>query len=681
MSSSLLRRFEDWSIATKLNAVQAIAVIALFIIAITAMSAWLEARLEQQAVDEVKQSNRQAVDMVDTVRLSLENTTQTLGQALEYDYRGEFERHDSETVEVAGVKTSVLSVNGRTLNLDLAPLDYFAKATGAVATFFVRQGDDFVRIATSLKKEDGTRAMGTPLGAKHPALASLLANKPFTGKARLFGRDYMTNYRPIVDRSGKVIGALFVGLDFSEQLAEMKKKLQSVRLFENGYVFVVDAGANKGEFVVHPSSQGKNVWDAQDANGLHYIQDIVNGRNGLIRYMYSNPGKSSMSEKIAVFSEIPAWNWVLVSSVYADAFRANIEAVRNRLIVAAAVLCVLLCTVVFLSSRRWVTRPLVDVVSAMRRIAGGDLSVHIEQRSKDEVGQLLGATNAMVQDMRSTLGEIQKATIQLADSAGHLSGAATQVASQSGQQSDAASIMAASIEQMNANIAQVASNASRANEVSIESGRVSHEGAEVIGGAAVSMTQIAQTVRTASDAVTTLGQESQAISAIVGVIREIADQTNLLALNAAIEAARAGEQGRGFAVVADEVRKLAERTASSTREIGTLTDRILTGTRDAVTRMDGGVRQVEDGVVFAERAGSSIASIRDSSGLVTNAVTSISQALEEQTAAIGEIARSIETIATMADDNSSMAKESAKHATNLEQLAQGLRSRVERFTI
>ncbi len=677
----LFGNFRDWSISAKLNAIQAATILCLFAVAIAALSTWLSSVFEGQGIEELKQTNRQAVDMVETVRVSLEKAAERLGRTLQADLSGEFALRADETVEVGGAKTPVLSLGGRALNGNVAPLDQFTANTTAVGTVLVRQGEDFVRIATSLKKEDGARAMGLPLGAQHPARELLLAGKIYTGKAHLFGRDYMTHYRPILSASGQVIGALFVGLDFSEQLAEMKKKLLGIKLFETGYIFGVDAAANKGELVVHPTSEGKNLWDSKDSNNVHYIREMVEKKEGVLYYLFPKPREAAESRKIAVFMSVPAWNWVIASSIYTDEFRVHADAVRNRLILGAVVLCVLLCTMIFFSSRRWVTQPLLEAVKAMRRIASGDLTVMVEQRSKDEVGQLLEATNKMAGDMRATLSDIQSASFRLAESAGHLSGSAMQVATQSGWQSDAASAMAASVEEINANIVNVAENANSANGISVESGRVSSEGAEVIGQAVASMTRIAETVRAASAAVTTLGQESKAISAIVSVIREIAEQTNLLALNAAIEAARAGEQGRGFAVVADEIRKLAERTSASTQEIGTLISRILAGTEGAVTSMNSGVRQVEEGMVFAENAGTSIANIRESAGQVNVAVMSISEALDEQTAAISEIARNVEKIASMADDSNMMARKSAEYAAALEKLAENLRTRVAGFTI
>ncbi|MCL2657641.1 MAG: methyl-accepting chemotaxis protein [Betaproteobacteria bacterium] len=680
-----LRNFRDWSISTKLNVVQVAATLGLFAAAIIALNIWLGSVLEKEGVKQLQGANQLAVSMVETVRISLENAVSQLGAVLarKQDFSGAYVLHEDETVEVGGAKTPVLSLNGKTLNGDNAPLDEFTTTTAAPVTIFARRGDDFVRIATSLKKEDGSRALGTPMGEKHPARELLLAGKPYVGKAHLFGRDYMTSYQPMRDQAGKVVGVLFVGLDFTDQLADLKKRLLAVKLFQTGYIYAVDAGANKGMMVVHPTREGSSLWDAQDSDGLYFMREIVEKKDGVISYRFPKPNETAESRKIAVFASLPEWNWVIASSVYDDEFKegTNVALIRDRLIIGAALLCALLSVIVFFSTRHWVARPLDEVVGAMRRIAKGDLTVAVEQHNNDEVGQLLYATNTMVTDMRTTLGDIQSAAFQLAENAGNLSGSAMRVAAQSGAQSDAAATMAASIEEMSANIGNVAEDANRANAISMESGEVSSRSAEVIEQAVSSMARIAETVHATSTAVTALGQESQAISAIVKVIREIADQTNLLALNAAIEAARAGEQGRGFAVVADEVRKLSERTSASTQEISTLIDRILRGTEEAVTGMDSGVSQVKEGMVYAEQAGASIVNIRDSASRVIASVTSISHALEKQTAATTEIATNVDKIANMADDSNVMAKKSAEQAGELEKLAESLRARVAHFTI
>jgi len=202
-----------------------------------------------------------------------------------------------------------------------------------------------------------------------------------------------------------------------------------------------------------------------------------------------------------------------------------------------------------------------------------------------------------------------------------------------------------------------------------------------VRGAAVEMSKIAESVNQSSQFIQKLGEDSNQISAIVNVIKEIADQTNLLALNAAIEAARAGEQGRGFAVVADEVRKLAERTARSTEEITAMIASIQSGTQQAVASMQVGSTRVTEGVAMANRAGDSMKQISDGSNQVIAAVIDISSALREQSVASNHAAQNVEKIALMTEENSVVANEIAGESKKLEVMASTLESAVSRFKV
>jgi methyl-accepting chemotaxis protein len=224
-------------------------------------------------------------------------------------------------------------------------------------------------------------------------------------------------------------------------------------------------------------------------------------------------------------------------------------------------------------------------------------------------------------------------------------------------------------------------HANEAHGISAQSEQTCRDGVAVIHQAVKSMELIAATVRESTDVVQELGAQSEQISSVVQVIREIADQTNLLALNAAIEAARAGEQGRGFAVVADEVRKLAERTTSSTKEIARMIGAIQEGMGKVVTGMERGVKQVDAGVCEANKAGTAIRDIREGSQRVLTVVTDIAGTLGEQGKASEQIAQHVEEIARMSEENSAVADEASSGASQLLEAATRMQCAANRFAV
>ncbi|MFB0704553.1 methyl-accepting chemotaxis protein [Pseudomonas protegens] len=287
----------------------------------------------------------------------------------------------------------------------------------------------------------------------------------------------------------------------------------------------------------------------------------------------------------------------------------------------------------------------------------------------------------MQERLRTMISQIKLGADQLVSASQSISSASLQLSASAQEQSHSASSMAATVEELTVSINHVADNAGDAHALSSESGRQSEEGGSVIQDTLGSMRLIAETVQASATQIGELGQHAEQISSIVSVIKGIAEQTNLLALNAAIEAARAGEQGRGFAVVADEVRLLAQRTANSTQEITEMVDKIQLGTREAVSSMDVGVNQVKSGVELAQQAGEAIVNIRTSSGNVVRVVDQISLALREQTAASQDVARNVERIAQMSQQNSQAVEETTETARSLQQLAQNLEQQVNVFRL
>ena len=315
----------------------------------------------------------------------------------------------------------------------------------------------------------------------------------------------------------------------------------------------------------------------------------------------------------------------------------------------------------------------------VKQVAAGDLSVEIPVANTDSTS-LLAAMKVMQSNLQKLIGEIQTNADMVASAAKKMTIAAEDVACSSNQQSASSLVIAAAMEQLTVSINLISDSANRAQTISGDSELLMNETSGVVSEAVNRIAKIATVVEQASQTVRTLGQESENVSKIVLVIKEVADQTNLLALNAAIEAARAGEQGRGFAVVADEVRKLAERTTQSTQEITTMISSMQSSARDAVTCIEDAVANVNEGVILTKRVGESVSRLGASSHEVKGVIIDVSSALREQNAASNEIARNVEQIAQTGERNSGAVGAVAKAATELQQLANSLTDSARHFT-
>ncbi|WP_095187943.1 methyl-accepting chemotaxis protein [Pseudomonas sp. Irchel 3E19] len=606
---------------------------------------------------------RLLADQLSTFHGTLRESTQRLSGLFEKRFSAGLSIHPSEPVTVAGTQTPGLHLGSEVLNNNFKEVDEFKQMTAGVATLFVRSGEDFVRVSTSLTKQDGTRAIGTLLDHAHPAYGKLIAGQSYVGRALLFDRSYMTQYTPVRDSSGKVIAVLFVGFDYTDAQNAQFDNLKRFRIGQTGSLALLDE---------------QNKWLVAPA-GVQTLDQAVTVIGGLAK----TPGKGQFwSDKAEDFYSVSVpfdgGPWAVVASMPKAEIRAVTWSVGTQLAIGS-----LLAMLLAVGSVVWLLRsklaPLSDLVRQAEALGAGDLSVRLNVTSNDEIGQLSRAFNQMSQALSTMVEHIRRSSEEVNSRAQALSGLSGGAYEGMEQQSGEITSMAGAVEEFSATSLNIADNMGATQRLAQENAQQTQIGRTSMDEASSSLEQIAGALNTTATVINTLGQRSQEIGGIVSVITSIAEQTNLLALNAAIEAARAGEQGRGFAVVADEVRNLASRTRQATDEISGMIQSIQQETGNAISTMEQGNVLMQEGLSRNANVASALARIDEQSRSAGQQFAAITTATQEQSSTATLLSSNLQSIALANSEQREVVSNLAVTAKELEKLAADLRSEVDRF--
>ena len=652
------------SLAKKVTLLQVLIISISMFAFIFYINLYISSYITKETENKISINTSNLKQMMTVYNSALEETASKLFAIFEARF-GSFYVNPDEKIKVNGIDTPLIASGGFTINNNFSKVESFTDLTGAVATVFAISGDDFVRVSTSLKKEDGSRAMGTFLGKKSPAYEPIMKKQKYIGNARLFGKDYITVYSPIIE-DDKVLGILFIGYDFTAGSKALKDEINKMKIGINGYFYAINTKSKS--YDIHPKLDGQKVTSDLD-------KKIMELKNGVLHIVEDG------EEKIINFQTFDKWNWILVSKANEKDFQLANDKLRNNLIFVSLFLTIVMILIIWLIVNRIITKPLNNLIEKAKELSSGDgdLTRKLKISGNDEIARASEQINYFIDKVRVLIGDAKSLSSENSSISHELSTTSLQVEKL--------------VEQSTAIVYDTTSKATTIrNEMSqsIEKAKGSKDDMEKandsLHSASNAIMELTEEIQRSSEVeielaskIHQLSNDAEQVKNVLTVISDIADQTNLLALNAAIEAARAGEHGRGFAVVADEVRKLAERTQKSLVEINATINVIVQSIMDSSDQMNSNSKKIE---TLAHNASDVENKIKDTFVLI-DAVTTISEQTVDSYVRTGNdldtIITKISEITKISSENSRSVEEIAGAAEHLSRMTENLNSKLGEF--
>lgn len=604
-------------------------------------------------------------------------------------------------------------------------VDTVTKFTHAYCTIFQRMNDkgDMIRVCTSLPDAANKRAIGTtmrrvlPDGSENPVIEQVLKGETYFGRALVMNEWHAAAYEPIWDSEKKtqVVGMLYLGFNLNEINRELREAIMSIKLGKSGYVGIIGGkGEWRGQYIISKNGErdGERVADTPDANGRYIIREHVAkamaAQEGAVlfeKYPWKNKNESAFRSKCAGIVYFRPWDWVIYATMYEDDNYSIIANFINLTVhimttgasAAAGVLIVVIVLAVWLGSV--IARPIVRAVAVAQQVAGGDIAgarrsmarelEKIEgtadglppSRTHNEVETLTNTIALMIKHLSSLVGLVQRSSVQMVSTATEITAAAREQESTVTEFGASTTEIAAAVKEISATSGELAKTMQDIKETSSSAEALADRGHSGLVNMQNSMGQLAAATSSISSKLSAINEKAGSINNLVTTITKVADETNLLSLNASIEAEKAGEYGRGFAVVAREIRRLADQTAVSTLDIERTVKEMQSSVSTGVMEMDKFSGEVSQWVKSVGNISQQLNQILEQIKILAPRFESVNEGMRSQASGAQQISDAMTQLTEGARNTSESLRHFHEVTNQLKQAARDLQTEVSRFKV
>lgn len=587
--------------------------------------------------------------------------------------------------ESSEVRLPSMVVAGENVSRSFALVDGITRMIGGTVTIFqtMKNPDGLLRVSISVKKQDGNRAIGTFIPSSSPVYEKVIHGETYRGSAFVVNDWYITAYKPITERDGTVIGAIYVGIKQSE-MDILKEKILSMKLGSRGATYIIDNhDSSRGTLVIHPTREGQNIYNEKDDDGNYYIKEICAKKSGIGVFPLVDKRTDSVNDKFLSYRAFDDMGWIIVSEADYSEIYFPIRAMRWLMILTSILFTALIVIIsVFFSNSLSIV--VQRIVGRIKNLKEGDFSEDIppeDMKREDEFGEMARMFNLLIKNTRELLLQIRQTTDVLTHSIQDLNVSSKEISSTSSQQAASVKEIVSTMEDSDSLSKDVADRINEVAKIANQTKEFVEHGYAIIKNNLEKMDEIQNTNSDTIAGIRSLGSQIESIWDVVNIINGIADQTKIIAFNAELEASAAGEAGRNFQIVATEVRRLADSTVASTSEIKARIDDIQRSSDKLILDSEKGTERIREGWSLSAKLKEVFNEIKNSAEISATSSERIVSSVSQQVSAFEQILLTLKQISEGIDDFTSTTKATTGAAESIREISDTLRETLSKYIL